>query len=132
MPSATNLTVKDGAATPADKTFTLYSPAAGDGGVATWALKEGAVANAFPTFTAGSTKTSKGRQLKTKLVVPIVYTDSQSNMPMVIADRFEVNVTVAVPDSVPEARRDDCAAFAVNLLSHTLVKSMIRDGLPAT
>lgn len=130
MPSATNLVVKNAANV--DKTFSLLSPAAGDGGFASWALKEGALVGSFPQFTAGSTKTSKGRQLKTKLTIPVSYVDTVTSQTIITNDRFEVNVSVAIPDGVPESVRDDCAAYAVNTLGTALIKSMIRDGLPAT
>lgn len=130
MPAAIALTVKNGANV--DKTFSLDSPAAGDGAFAAWSLKDGAVVAAFPQFTAGSTKTPRGRQLKTKLYIPVSYVDTSTSQTVVTGERFEVNVVVSVPDAVPVAIRDDCAAFAVNLLGTTLIKSMIRDGLPAT
>lgn len=47
MPQAINLTIDDETATP--KTFELISPAAGDGSIAEWALKEGTISSVFPT-----------------------------------------------------------------------------------
>lgn len=129
MPQAANLTVNNGAAV--SKTFTLVTPAAGDGGVAEWALKEGLVSTAFPTFTAMATKTSNNsRKLQIKLKVPASYTDAATGQTSITA-ATEMNATFSVPNSFPESMKDDHVAFATNLLNTVLVKSMIRDAYGA-
>lgn len=130
MPQATNLVVKNG--TNVDKTFTLISPAAGDGGIASWALKEGSIASVFPLFTASAGKTSnRSRQLRLKYRLPSSYTDTVTGLTNV-GSAAEVNITVSVPDDFPESLKDDFVAFATNLPATTLVKSMIRDAYSAT
>ena len=57
MPQATDLIIKNAANQ--DKTFALITPAAGDGGVARWALKEGTISSVFPTITSSATATSR-------------------------------------------------------------------------
>lgn len=129
MPQATNLVVKNAAAV--DKTFTLITPAAGDGGVAEWALKEGTISSVFPRVTASAHATPRGRNCAVKIRVPSSFTDSVTGLTNV-GSAFEVNVKVAVPADFPEALKDDCVAFATNALSTALLKAMIRDAVPAT
>jgi hypothetical protein len=132
MPQAANITVKNGAGTPVDKIFTLYGPAAGDGSIAKWALKEGLISSVFPTFTASARQSgNQGRNLQLKLRIPSSYTDSVTGLTKV-GSAFEANVAVAVPDDFPEALKNDAVAFTANLLNHALVKELIRDALPAT
>lgn len=130
MPQATDLIVKNGAAV--DKTFTLINPAAGDGGVASWALKEGVISAVFPIFTASATRTgNSSRQLRTKFRLPSSFTDSVSGQTMV-ASAAEMNVTVAIPETFPESLKADFVAYATNLLNTALVKALIKDAYPAT
>lgn len=132
MPQAIDLTVKNGASTPVDKTFNLVTPAAGDRGVAQWALKEGAISSVFPTFTASSHATNNNsRQLTLKLKVPSSYQDNVTGLTNV-GSAFALHVAVSVPNDLPEAIKSDCVAYAVNLLNTTLIKAMIRDAVPAT
>lgn len=132
MPQATNLVVKNGAASPIDKTFTLVTPAAGDGGVALWALKEGSISSVFPNFTAQSRVTNnRSRQLQLRLKVPSSYTDAVTGLTQV-GSAFAFHCTVSVPDDLPELLKGDCVAFASNLLSAALIKEMMRDATPAT
>lgn len=132
MPQATNLVVGNGATTPVNKTFTLITPAAGDGGIAEWALKEGAISSVFPRLTAQSRSTTNGsRQLQLKLKVPSSYTDSVTGLTNV-GSGFAMHATFSVPNDLPESIKADCVAFATNLLNQALIKEMIRDALPAT
>ena len=129
MPKAIDLIVQNGAA--ANKTFTLTSPAAGDGGVAQWALKEGTISAVFPAFTSSSSSRSKGRNLKLKFTHPSSYTDATTGLTMV-NNRAEINISVSIPSDFPEAMKNDFVAYGVNLLNSAFVKSLIRDALPAT
>lgn len=130
MPQATNLVVKNAAAV--DKTFTLNTPAAGDAGVAEWVLKEGLVSSVFPRLTASARRTGRNsRKCAIKLRLPMSYTDTNTNLPKV-GVAFEMNMDVSVPDDFPESMKDDAVAYASNIIATALIKSMIRDGLPAT
>lgn len=132
MPQAIDLVVNNGAASPVSKTFTLISPAAGDGSIATWALKEGTISAVFPTLTAMAHKTGKkSRNLKVKFRLPSSYTDSVTGLTNV-GSGAEMNVTFSVPDAFPEALKNDYVAFALNLLATPTLKSMARDALSAT
>lgn len=133
MPQAQDLVVKNGAVSPVDKTFTLISPAAGDGGVARWALKEGAISAVFPSFTAMSDRVTRSgtRKLQMKFQLPSSYTESVTGL-TVVGSRAEINFDVRVPQDFPEALKNDFVAFATNLVGTVLIKSMIRDAVPAT
>lgn len=131
MPQATNLTLKNGTA--ADKTFTLVTPAAGDGGIAEWALKEGSISAVFPRITAMAQRNGNrtGRNLKVKMIIPSSYTDTVTGLTSV-GSRAEFNATFTVPDDFPQALKPDWVAFASNLMASALLKSMIEDATPAT
>lgn len=131
MPQAIDLVVKNGASTPVDKTFTLISPAAGDGAVATWFLKEGSISAVFPRFTASARKGQNSRLLTLKVSTPASYTDTVTGLTNVNTVA-EMNVTFKVPDNFPEALKSDQVAFALNLMSTPLVKAMIRDAYGAS
>lgn len=133
MPQATDLTVKNGEATPVDKTFTLLTPASGYGSIAEWALKEGAISSVFPRFTAAARPSTKGngKVLQVKFKMPSSYTDTVTGLTSVKSG-FEFNGTISVPDDFPESLKADASSFVGNLLTHALVVSMMKDGLPAT
>lgn len=129
MPGQTNLIVKNGAGV--DKTFTAITPAAGDGGVALWQLREGTISAVFPALTAVSNASKIGRALKVKLKVPASFTDTVTGLTNVNG-HCEMSATFMVPENYPEALKDDFVAFATALLSTPLLKSMVRDAYPAT
>lgn len=132
MPQAQDLVVNNGAPAPVGKTFSLVSPAAGDGSIAEWALKEGVISSVFPILTASATKTSNGsRKLQIKFRLPSSYTDAVTGLTNV-GSAAEMNCTFSVPNTLPEALKDDYVAFALGLLTTDLLKSMIRDAYPAT
>lgn len=131
MPQATNLVLKNGAN--ADKTFTLISPAAGDGGIAEWALKEGTISSVFPRITALAQRNGNrtGRNLKIKLTIPSSFTDSVTGLTSV-GSRAELNATFSVPDDFPQTLKADWVAFASGLLATSLLKAMVEDATSAT
>lgn len=130
MPQATNLTVKNAANV--DKTFTLLNPAAGSGGIAEWALREGTISSVFPKLTAMARPTKNASNVAhIKLKVPSSYTDAVTGLTNV-GSAFELNVTASVPDNLPEAIKDDCVAYAVNIVNHVMIRAMLRDAVSAT
>lgn len=130
MPQATDLTVKNAAN--ANKTFTLLNPAAGSGGIAEWALREGTISSVFPKLTAMARPTKNASNVAhIKLKVPSSYTDTVTGLTNV-GSAFELNVTASVPDNLPEAIKDDCVAYAVNIINHVMIKAMLRDAVSAT
>jgi hypothetical protein len=133
MANATDLVVMNGfPGAPEAKTFTLISPSAGDGGLATWALKEGTISTVFPRFTASARSVNgRARSAKFKVTLPASYTDYVTGLTSVNS-RAEVVVTVNIPDEFPEALKNDLVAFSTGLLATDYVKSLIRDALSAT
>lgn len=132
MPQASNLVVYNGASTPEVKTFTLISPAAGDGSVASWALKEGTISAVFPSLTAMARATSNNsRQLRLKFRLPSSFTDAATGR-TIVASGAEMNVTFSIPGDFPELLKNDFTAYALNLLTTVSLREMIRDAYPAT
>lgn len=129
MPAATNLVIKNAAGT--DKTFTLINPAAGDGGLATWALKEGSISSVFPTITALARKTPTGRTLRVKIRLPSSFTDAVTGLTNV-GSHAEFNGSWTIPDNFPVALKPDQVAFVKNAIAATLLQSMAEDATPAT
>lgn len=132
MPQAINLVLNNGATNPVAKTFELISPAAGDGGIATWALKEGVISSVFPLLTAAAAKTNNAsRKLAVKFRLPSSYTESVTGR-TVVGSAAEMNVTFSIPGDFPEALKADFVAFATNALKTELFQKMIRDAVNAT
>lgn len=132
MPQAVDLILKNGAATPLDKTFTLLTPAAGDQSVAEWALKEGLISSVFPRITASARKTSSGSRKSTwKLRVPASFVDASTSLTKV-GSSMELNIEMSVPADYPENLKNDVVAYAKNLVAHALYQASVRDGLPCT
>ena len=133
MPQATNLVIKNGAASPVDKTFTLIAPAAGDGGIAKWVLKEGTIAGAFPVLTASAQESASGAQrtLKVKFKLPSTYVDAVTGR-TILAKPAAMNASFDLPSDFPEALKPDFAAYATNALKTALLVEMIKDAYPAT
>jgi hypothetical protein len=132
MPQATDLVINNGAGSPVAKTFTLYAPSAGDNSLATWKLKEGAIASIFPAITALARPTgNRSRKMQGKLRLPSSYTDTVTGLTRV-GSAFEFDFSASVPDDFPEALKNDAVAFSKNLIAHALIQAMMRDGAPAT
>ena len=129
MPQATDLTIANADAT--DKTFTLLTPAAGDGGIAQWALKEGAISSVFPILTASATKKTTSRSMKVKFRMPSSFVDANTGMTHV-GESAEFNGTWVMPDNFPETLKADFTAYVKNAIATALFVAMAKDGLPAT
>lgn len=136
MPQAITFTIKNGAATPVDKTFTLISPAAGYGGIADWALKEGASEVAFPrvTYSARDVAQSQRRKASLKIRVPATYLDQQTQQPALLAVA-EANVDITMPHGFPESLKADFIAYVKNTVSAALFSGTdgaLKDAVPLT
>lgn len=126
MPNAVNIIVQDASAT--DKEFEVLTPSGGDGGVARYALKEGAAPVAFPSMTVVARPTTNAsRKTSVKIHVPHTYTDPVTGL-LKKGPAFELNVEASMPDAFPEDARDDAVAFGVNLTASTLMRQVFRDG----
>lgn len=132
MPQAVDLVLKNGAATPVDKTFTLMAPAAGEASWANWRLKEGPISSVFPRIAmlARENASRNARKSQIKLQIPSSYTDTVTGLTKV-GSAFDVSIECTVPNDFPEALKNDAVAFTANLVNHVLTKAVIRDGVPA-
>lgn len=129
MPAAVDLVLNNGAAVA--KTFTLYSPSAGDNSVATWKLKEGTIASVFPVITTSARATgNQSRKMQMKFRLPSSYTETVTGLTKV-GSAFEFDGSASVPDDFPEALKADAVAFVKNAIAHALIQAMMRDGQPA-
>lgn len=128
MPQAINLVLKNGAGV--DKTFVLITPAAGDGSIAEWALKEGVISSVFPRITLMADKTPRGRNAKLKLKVPSSYNDAVTGLTNV-SSAAEFNATYSVPSDFPESKKDDYIAYVTNCVKDALMTACGRDALGA-
>lgn len=126
MPNATNIIVQNASAV--DKTFEVLTPSGGDGGIARYALKEGAAPVAFPTLTVvARATTNASRKTSTKVHVPFTYSDPVSGL-IKKGPAFELNIEASMPDAFPENMRDDAVAYGVNLAASSLMRQVFRDG----
>lgn len=131
MPSAVDPLVLNNAAAVAQN-FVLYTPAAGDNGVATWKLKVGTISGVFPTVTIVARPTGNAaRRSQIKLRIPSSYVDASSGLTQV-GPAFEFDGYTTVPDAFPESQKADAIAYVKNLLAHALAQAVMKDGLPAT
>jgi hypothetical protein len=130
MPAAVDLVIANGSAV--NKTFSLYTPAAGDNSVAMWKLKEGAISAVFPTISVLARATgNKARKTQHKIRVPSSYVDVSSGLTQV-GSSVDAVLDVTIPDDFPEAGKGDAVAFIANYVNSVLAKALIRDALPAT
>lgn len=132
MPQAIDIILKDGLATPVDRTFALNNPSAGLNSVAEWQYRKGNMPAGFPTITSSATRSKSGvRRTKIKLVIPYTVVDPSSGLPSVVS-KYEFNGDWAFDSLFPEDQKADAVAFCSNLLANALVKAMIRDANPGT
>lgn len=131
MPQAQNITVKNAANV--DTVYAVVTPAAGDGGVAVWANKVGLTPKQFRTITASSKRgpSGKTRNITIEVSNPQSYVDPASGLPVFTPSPI-FRLEVRVPDDYPEASRDDFVTLSTNLIVSPMIKSLIRDALPAT
>lgn len=128
MPQATDFVIKNGAATPVDKTFSLAAPAGGPGIPGQWFLREGANPAVFPRIQISSKKLTTGSGQKVDITVSVPASVTSSDGVVKSAANMVFNGSVAVPDFVPDSVRDDAIAYIGNLFAHTLMKSVLKTG----
>lgn len=129
MPQATNLLLKNNAAE--DKTFVLASPASANQ-PAVWFNREGANQGVYPTVLQSSAPNGArdARKVHSTLKVPVGVTGTDGSTRRLSA--MEFNLTVTIPDSVPDAIRDDAIAFFNSYVSTDLAKEVHKVGFAAS
>ena len=126
MPQAANFTVKDGAATPVDTLFTLLTPASGKSPAVWVAKSKGPNVAAQPKVDASTTGTKIGRSLRLSFRLPYWVTGTDGRVTVV--DSMFASLNTTVPDTIPDANRDDFVALFANIVASAIVREMIRDG----
>lgn len=128
MPQAIDLVLNN--ATAVAKTFTLLSPAAGDGFSAKWALKEGTIMKVFPKWEVSSRSGNQARKTKITFSLPSSFTEAATGL-TAVSSQAQVNIDVTMPDSFPESLKNDFVAYVANGVNNALIKACIRDALGA-
>ncbi len=126
MPQAVDLVINNAAAVA--KTFSVLSPAAGDGGTASFALKEGTISKVFPKVLVSSRRGNDSRKTVISLTLPSSYTEAANGL-TAVGSAAQINIAVTVPDTFPESLKNDFQAYAVNLVANASIKACIRDAL---
>lgn len=128
---ATNLVVKNAAGV--DKTFTVITPAAGDGSIAEWQdLTAGLTPSVRPAITYSTRRNGNAaRKGDFKVVVPVGFTNPDTGLVERVV-RWEADVRLTVPDNCPDTVCADGAAFVGNALALTVIKALTQRAYPAT
>lgn len=127
MTQITDITVKNGAATPADQVFTAFQPQAGSE-PAVWYAKTGDKRIGWSSFTASVRRTNgtnKASKLQANFVIPLV--DSLGAR----VGEIPASFSITLPDTATQLDINNATAYVTNLLSSSFVKSMITTGTPA-
>ena len=126
MPQAANFTVQDGAATPVDTLFTLLTPASGKSPAVWVAKSKGPNVAAQPKVDASTTGTKIGRSMRLSFRLPYWVTGADGRVTVV--DSMFASLNTTVPDTIPDANRDDFVALFANIVASAIVREMIKDG----
>lgn len=126
MPQASNVTVKDGATTPADTLFTMIQPSGGNLPATYVAKSKGPSMSAVPKVMISATGTAKTRETKLTFRTPFWVTGTDG-VTKVIDSAF-TEVKTVLPESVPDAVRKDHQAYVANFLDNVQVQETMRDG----
>lgn len=129
MPAFGNLTINDGATTPAPHTF---SPVKIDGDVATWADRASGVPSKYILLSASNRDPSSGggqvNREQFSVLVPVVAdgTDPAVKVGTLLRTlRFDGTFLLPVSSTLQE--RKDVYAFVKNFLATSAVQAMVQD-----
>lgn len=126
MPQAANFTVQDGAATPVDTLFTLLTPASGKSPAVWVAKSKGPNVAAQPKVDVSTTGTKIGRSMRLSFRLPYWVTGTDGRVSVV--DSLFASIHTVVPDTIPDAHREDFAVLLANIVANSVVREMIKDG----
>lgn len=129
MPQAANLSLVNYAAVA--KSFALASPASANQ-PAVWLLREGANQSVYPTvlMSSGPNGARDARKVHSTVKVPVGVVGTDGITRRVAA--MEFNLTVTIPDLVPDAVRDDAIAYFNSYVATALVKECHKVGFAAS
>lgn len=130
MPTASNMSILDGQTTPVVTVFTMIQPA-GSSTPATYVAKaKGPAVNAQPKIAISSSGNQKSRETRTTVRTPY-YVTGTDGVPKVVDSAF-TEIRTVMPDTVPDAVRNDHLAYVANSLDQAQVKESMRDGYAPT
>lgn len=133
MTAIAALTIADGAATPANHTF---SPVNIDqGGVAKWADRSGGIAIGYPAVTFSMRMPSKGSRnykVSSRCVLPILEVTSPSTATGIqpaptLAYNLIANLEFVLPERSTLAQRSDVLAYIKNFLAGSVLDQAVKN-----
>lgn len=129
MPTMANITVKAADGT-TDVVYSAIQPAAGDKSPAIWRVEAiGSIAGNRPTFTieAKPTLDKKARVVDFSLSYPETFTNTTTGVTAVrLRDIFKG--TCIIQMDAEDTTNVECCAQGANLLTSTLIQSVLRSG----
>jgi hypothetical protein len=129
MPAMANVTVKANNGT-TDVVFVQKGPSGGDTTPAQWRVDAiGGIRNANPLSWMKSrwNANKTARRVDVHVEYPYAVTDTTTGV-ISVKNRVPLDLTIAIPQDVPEATILDAVAVAVNFFASPLVKSAIQEG----
>lgn len=130
MPSASNFTINDGAATPVATVFTNVQPASGNIPATYLARAKGVATAQQPMIAISSKGKQKARETVRTVRTPyaVVGTDGISR----VVDNCFTTITTVIPDSCPTSVRADHQAYVANSCDTAQIKEAETDGYAPT
>lgn len=130
MPAFADIVIKDGSATPSDKTFSVKSTV---GTVSKWEERSSGVPVAFAKLQSETKDSNSVRRVKLAIAVPVLETVSGVNAQgytpaAAVAFIVRGNVEFILPQRCSLQNRKDVLAFVKNALAHATFQSIIQDG----
>lgn len=126
MPQASNFTIKNGASTPVDVTFTNLQPAGGNLPAVYQARSAGPNSAAQPKIAVSASGSTKTREVRQTIRTPYYVTGADGLIKVV--DNCFTEVRTVIPDTCPATTRNDHAAFVANSLTVPQIRESQQDG----
>lgn len=119
----TNIILADGQATPANRTFEVFTPQVGSQPALLLQKASGITAmNERMSLLQKRANSNASYHMTATVIVPRV-TDAITSK----VERGMIEIKVVIPDGFTAAMRADLAAYAKNLLAHATVQTALKD-----
>lgn len=130
MPAFADIVIKDGAATPVDKTFSVKKTV---GTVSVWEERSSGIPVAYTKLQSETKESDTVRRVKLSVSLPVLEAvagvNAQGYTPApAVAFMLRGNVEFILPQRCSTQNRKDIAAFVKNALAHATFTSLILDG----
>lgn len=128
MSNISNLVIKDGATTPADRTFVPLTSQNGDS-PSMWVLRNVSVrlGDQIISQLVRYNAQTKKRKVRIKLDLPEVKNVGIDAVPTIVGVA-SFDGTFTVPDGMSLSNVNDLAALVKNLLAHTVIQDAVKQG----